>query len=262
MSIPEIIIKAKKQSNNLFSGNFASTHFGGMEFDSLREYQIGDNVKRIDYNITAKMQKPYVKVFRDETELNVVIVGILDYKTYFGSKVLKYEKIIETIATLGFNSVKYNKTSIEIYSKQNIIIPPTKNQKALSKLAAFDENIMHTQIDYTHILNQLMRHRKNSVLIVVSDFFYRYNFAQLGAKFDMYAIVIRDILEENPTALNTLPILSPITKKFSIANFDNRYKAQILAHDSELFTNFKRSNISYIKLYTHDSILKIRSLFG
>jgi len=260
----KIIIKARKKAFSLFSGHRYSTKHGeGLDFSELREYQIGDNVKRIDYNVTAKKQKPYIKVFNEEKELNIVIVGLIDYKTYFGTNVLKYEKILETISTLAFSALNSgDRVGIEIYSKQNIFIKPTKNRKSIMLLSSFDENIIDIKIDYKKILDSLIRHKKNTVLIIVSDFFIEYDFKKLGSKFDTYAVIVRDKLEEDPSKLNGLTIVNPINNKTAIADFDNSYKAQILGNDTKLITNFKKSNIKYMKLYTNDDITKLRRLFG
>jgi len=260
----EIIIKARKKAFSLFAGNRHSKKHGeGLNFEELREYQIGDNVKRIDYNITAKKQKPYIKVFSEEKELNIIIVGLIDYKSYFGSKLLKYEKMLEIIATLGFSGLKSDdRVGIEIYSKNNIFIKPTKNIKSLSLLSKFDDNIIDTKLENQKILDNLIRHKKNSVLIIVSDFFYDYDFKKLGSKFDTYCVIVRDKLEENPSKLNGLTLINPLNNKTSIADFGNSYKSKILANDSKLIQNFKKSNIKYLKIYTDEEISKLRRIFG
>jgi len=260
----KIVITARKKAFSLFSGHrHSNKHSEGLDFEELREYQIGDNVKRIDYNVTAKKQKPYVKVFSEEKELNIIIVGILDYKTYFGSNMLKSEKILEIIATLGFSGIKSDdKIAIELYSKERFFIKPTKNIKSIHLLSKFNSDIINTKLDYKNILDNLIRHKKNSVLIIVSDFFYEYDFRKLGAKFDTYCVIVRDKLEENPEKLNGFTIIDPLTNKTSIAEFDNSYKSKILANDSKLIKNFKTSNVKYIKIYTDDDISKLRRLFG
>jgi len=259
-----IIIKARRKAFNLFHGNrYSNKHSDGLNFEELREYQIGDNVKRIDYNITAKKQKPYIKVFSDEKELNIILVGIFDYKTYFGGKVLKNEKMLESIATLFFSGIKSNdRVSIEIFSKDRIFIKPTINFKSISKLNNFDEDLRNVKINYKLVLDSLMKYKKNSVLIIISDFFYEYDFKKLGAKYDVYALIVRDRLEEDPSKLNGLTIIDPITNKLSVANFSHEYKSKLLERDSKLFDNFKKSDIRYMKLYTDDDISQLRRLFG
>ena len=127
----KIIIEARKKAFSLFAGHRHSKKFGeGLNFEELREYQIGDNVKRIDYNVTAKKQKPYIKVFSEEKELNIVIVGIFDYKTYFGSKTLKYEKMIEVISTLAFSAIKSgDRVVLNLFSKKSRYSKQSKNYK-------------------------------------------------------------------------------------------------------------------------------------
>ena len=260
----EIMIKARKKAFSLFSGNRHSKKHGeGLNFEELREYQIGDNVRRIDYKITAKKQKPYVKVFSEEKELNIIIVGLIDYKSYFGSRMLKYEKILEIIATLGYSGLKSDdRVGVEIYSKNNVFIKPTKNIKSLSLLSKFDESIIDTKLEYNKILDGLIRHKKNSVLIIVSDFFLDYDFKKLGSKFDTYCVMVRDKLEENPSKLNGLTIINPLNNKTATADFDNSYKTKILTNDSKLIQNFKKANIKYMKLYTDDETSKLRRIFG
>jgi len=260
----KIIIKARRKAFSLFSGNrHSSKHSDGLNFEELREYQIGDNVKRIDYNVTAKKQKPYVKVFSDEKELNIILVGIFDYKTYFGSKVLKSEKMMEIIATLFFSGIKGKDcVSMELFAKERLFIKPTRNYKYIHRLEKFNDEFVNVKINYNLILDTLIRHKKNSVMIIVSDFFYEYDFRKLGAKYDTYAIIVRDRLEEDPSKLNGLAIIDPITNQSSIANFSNSYKSKILHQDARLFENFKKSNIRYMKFYTDDDVSNLRRLFG
>jgi uncharacterized protein (DUF58 family) len=261
----EIIIKSRKKAFSLFAGNrHSKKHGDGLNFEELREYQIGDNVKRIDYNITAKKQKPYVKVFSEDKELNIIIVGLIDYKTYFGSSMLKSEKILEVVSTLGFSGVKSDdRVAIEIYSKQNILIKPTKKHKLITaSLSKFIPEVMDVKLEYKKILDSLIRHKKNSVLIIISDFFIDYDFKKLGAKFDTYCVIVRDKLEEDPSKLNGLTIIDPISHKSATADFDKSYKAKLLANDTKLISNLKKANIRYMKLYTDDDISKLRRIFG
>ncbi len=260
----EIIIKSRKKAFSLFSGHrHSSKHGEGLDFEELREYQIGDNVKRIDYNITAKRQKPFIKVFSEERELNIVIVGIFDYKTYFGSKNLKSEKMFEIISTLAYSGVKSeDKVILNLFGKNKIISKPTKKLKFISaNLTNFNLDVKATQIDYTEVLDSLIKHKKNSVMIIVSDFFYEYDFKKFK-KFDTYCVIVRDKLEENPEILNGLTIINPINNKSSIADFDKSYKSKILANDSRLISNLKKYDIRYMKIYTDEEVDKLRSLFG
>jgi uncharacterized protein (DUF58 family) len=261
----KIIINSRRKAFSLFAGHRHSTrHSEGLDFEELKEYQIGDNVKRIDYNITAKKQKPYIKVFSEEKELNIVIIGFFDYRTFFGSKMLKSEKMLEIISTLAFSGVKSDdRVTIQIFSKNNLFIKPTKNYKTIvGNLTKFNEDVK-IKFDYEKIYNSLLNLPKNSVLIIVGDFFeYSDIFKKLGKKFDAYAVIVRDKLEENPELLNGYNIIDPLTNQIKTASFDKSYKAKLLESDSNLFKLLKKSNIKFQKLYTDEDVLKLRRLFG
>jgi len=88
-------------------GNNPSIFHGeGYDFIELREYMAGDDIRHIDWNITAKMQKPFIKIFREERELNVVLVSILNGSVHFGSQKFKQESIAEVAALLGYSTLK------------------------------------------------------------------------------------------------------------------------------------------------------------
>ena len=85
--LKKILIKTKRQVFSEISGNNASIFKGeGYDFIELREYQVGDDVKKIDWIISAKLQKPFVKIFREERELNVVVASMLNGSVHFGTK--------------------------------------------------------------------------------------------------------------------------------------------------------------------------------
>jgi len=262
----KLIIKARRKAFGLFSAHRYSTkHSEGLNFEELREYQVGDNVRRIDYKITAKTQKPFVKVFSEEKELNIVIAGFFDYKTYFGSKMLKSEKMLEIISALSFGAIKSgDKVTLELFGKKDFLFKPTKDFGAIfSALFKFDLDCIETKIDYEQKLLSLMKHKKNSVLILVSDFFfYSKTLKKLGSKFDTYAVIVRDRVEEDPTVLNGMDIINPLTKQVCEADFTEKYKTKLLIEDTKKFDIFKHSNIRYMKLYTDEDILKLRRIFG
>ena len=151
---------------------------------------------------------------------------------------------------------------MELFAKERLFIKPTRNYKYIHRLEKFNDEFVNVKINYNLILDTLIRHKKNSVMIIVSDFFYEYDFRKLGAKYDTYAIIVRDRLEEDPSKLNGLAIIDPITNQSSIANFSNSYKSKILHQDARLFENFKKSNIRYMKFYTDDDVSNLRRLFG
>ena len=102
-----ILLKSKKQVYGDMLGNNASLFQGeGFEFAELREYVYGDDVRKIDWKTTAKLGKPFVKIYKEERELNVVVVSMLGGSVYFGTVKQKSDVIAEVVATLGFSAVK------------------------------------------------------------------------------------------------------------------------------------------------------------
>lgn len=264
----EIIIKSKRLSFSLFSGNRRSSrHSDGLNFKDLREYQIGDNVKRIDYKTTAKLQKPFIKEYEDEKELNVVFGVFIDNKSYFGTKKLKSELISEVLAILNFSVIKSGDKFLNyIISSDKFKTKPSKNSAfiyhSLEYLNSID--ILHSKFDFDSSIKEILSTtQKNSVVILIGDFFYNSEALKyLGKKCDTYAIVVRDKLEEDPRPINGLNIISTFSRKSAVANFNKSYSAKLLKNDSELFEIFRKSGIKYMKLYTDDDLMKLRGLFA
>jgi uncharacterized protein (DUF58 family) len=266
--LKEIIIKSKKLSFTLFSGHRRSSrHSDGLNFKDLREYQIGDNVKRIDYKTTAKLQKPFIKEYEDEKELNIVFGVFIDNKSYFGTKKLKSELIAEVLATLNFSVIKSSDRFMNyIFSSNKFKTKPSKNSAfihhSLEHLKSIE--LLKSKFDFETSLREILSStQKNSVVILIGDFFYNSEVLKyLGKKFDTYAVIIRDKLEEDPTPINGLNIISTFSNKSSVANFNKSYRAKLLKNDSELFENLRKSGIKYMKLYTDDDLMKLRGLFA
>ncbi|MDQ7046306.1 MAG: DUF58 domain-containing protein [Sulfurovum sp.] len=106
-AVKKIVLKTKKQVYGDMLGNNASLFQGeGFEFAELREYVYGDDVRKIDWKTTAKLGKPFVKIYKEERELNVVVVSMLSGSTYFGTVKQKSDIIAEVAATLGFSAIK------------------------------------------------------------------------------------------------------------------------------------------------------------
>ena len=128
--VHRIEIKAKRLSQNVFSGQYHSAFKGkGMTFSEVREYTYGDDIRNIDWNVTARNNRPYVKVFEEERELTVVLLIDVSGSTFFGSKdCLKAEVIAEIAATLAFSAINNNdKVGVILFSdKIEKYIPPKK----------------------------------------------------------------------------------------------------------------------------------------
>ena len=131
--VRRIEIKARGLSNNIFAGEYHSAFKGrGMAFSEVREYQYGDDVRDIDWNVTARIDRPYVKVYEEERELTVILMidvsGSLDFGT---SQQTKREMATEIAATLAFSAIQNNDKIGVIFFSDKIekFIPPKKGRK-------------------------------------------------------------------------------------------------------------------------------------
>lgn len=128
--VRKIEIKARGLSNNIFAGQYHSAFKGrGMAFSEVRDYQYGDDIRDIDWNVSARFHKPYVKVYEEERELTVMLMidvsGSLDFGT---KKTTKKEIVAEIAATLAFSAIQNNdKIGVVFFSdKIEKYIPPKK----------------------------------------------------------------------------------------------------------------------------------------
>jgi len=267
----KIILKAKK---NIFSekiGNNPSIFKGeGYDFVELREYQIGDDIRKIDWNITAKLNKPFVKIFQEERELNIVAVSILNSSVYFGSHKMKQDIIAEIVSLIGFSAVK-NMDSFSSYifgDSEFTFHKPTKKsfgvEKVVESILSF--NSINRKVEPQFIINTLIKKvKKRSLIFVISDFYTPLDFKYLGKHSEVISIIVRDKLEENPEILGELSLVDSENGKVLEGNFSNsqNYQTNLEVFDRTVLQNMKKNSIRAFKLYTDSNIFKeFRKFFG
>lgn len=139
--IKKIVIKARKAVFSEMIGNNSSKYFGeGYDFAELREYQSGDDIKKIDWNITAKLKKPHIKMFYAGRELNIAIVPILNGSLHFGSSKFKSEVVTEVSAILGFSCIKQSDPYTSYIANDELVLN-TKRSKNIFSVNKMIENI-------------------------------------------------------------------------------------------------------------------------
>jgi uncharacterized protein (DUF58 family) len=267
-AVKKIILKTKKQVYGDILGNNASLFQGeGFEFAELREYVYGDEVRKIDWKTTAKLGKPFVKIYKEERELNVVVVSMLGGSVYFGTVKQKSDIIAEVAATLGFSAVKnadlfshmifadklyeFSKPSKKLYSVH----------KAAEDILAFDP--IGKEADYQALVETLInRLKKKALLFIVSDFVGEIDLKLLAKKHDVFAVIVRDRFEENPSELGYLRLIDMESKQSFEGDVDRgtlkNYKKALHDNDEKLYKQFKKQGVRFTKVYTHeDSTLKI-----
>lgn len=175
--VRKIEIKTRGISNQIFSGEYHSAFKGrGMAFSEVREYQPGDDIRTIDWNVTARLNHPYVKVFEEERELNVMLLVDVSGSESFGTqKQLKQELITELCAVLAFSAIQNNDKIGVIFFSDKIekFIPPKKGKshilRIIRELIAFRPEHNGTSIHqalryFTNVI------KKRSIAFVISDF--------------------------------------------------------------------------------------------
>ncbi len=201
--VRRIEIKTKGLSNNIFAGEYHSAFKGrGMAFSEVREYQYGDDIRDIEWNVTARFNKPYVKVFEEERELTVMLLvdvsGSLDFGT---SRQMKRDMVTEIAATLAFSAIQNNdKIGVIFFSdKVEKFIPPQKGRKhilyIIRELLSFEPDSKKTDVGFA--LEYLTRAiKRRCTAFVMSDFIDNKDFLQplsiANRKHDVVAIQVYD----------------------------------------------------------------------
>ncbi len=210
-------IKTRRLSDNIFGGEYHSTFKGrGMTFSEVRPYQYGDDIRNIDWNVTARYNEPFVKVFEEERELTLMLMVDVSGSELFGTQQqFKNEMITEIAATLAFSALQNNdKTGLILFSDQiELYIPPKKGKshvlRIIRELIEFQPKSYKTNLSEAfQFLSRVMK--KKAIVFVLSDFMDRgyEKPVQIAArKHDVTGIRIYDQKE------TTLPNLGYITVK-------------------------------------------------
>jgi len=256
-----IILKTKKQIFGSLSGNNISCLKGeGFEFAELREYMLGDDVKKIDWKTTAKLNKPYIKIHHEERELNVVVSTLLNGSTYFGTANVKKDIIIEIMAILGYSAVKNRDffTHILFADKLYRHSKPSKKIFAVNKEIeeAIEFDVLGKTANYNEWVDTLnKRVRKKALLFLIGDFVGDINLSILAKKHDLIVLVVRDYFIQNPKPMGEITLVDPGFLEAFSGNLDNSaikiYKEALKENDKKLFAHLKKIGARFAKIYTH-----------
>jgi len=271
-TVQRILVKARRQVFSELIGNNPSIFQGeGYDFIELREYMPGDDIRHIDWNITAKMRTPYIKIFREERELSVVVAVMLGGSVHFGQHRFKQEVMAEIAATVGY-AVQYNGDALSYLLFADRLYEegrPTKNRHAVSELTqkvdAFEA--LGKKADYDAMAKTLFqRIRRRSLILVVGDFFDLPQLRLLAKKHEVVCIIVRDRLEEHPPPFGFASLRDPEDGRLLEGDFSARtvrdYEAKVRAHDHALYEQLRKDGIRFTKIYTDDHIgVKLRRLF-
>ncbi|AIM60015.1 DUF58 domain-containing protein [Cellulophaga lytica] len=204
--VRKIEIKTRRLSNHIFGGEYHSTFKGrGMTFSEVRQYQFGDDVRAIDWNVTARYNEPYIKVFEEERELTMMLMVDVSGSENFGTtNQFKKDIITEISATLAFSALQNNdKVGLILFSDEvELFIPPKKGKshalRIIRELLEFTPKSTKTNLsEALKYLTNVMK--KKAIVFVLSDFItdnYLQTLRITGKKHDVTGIRIFDEREE------------------------------------------------------------------
>ncbi len=265
--LKKILIKTKKQVFSEVIGNNSSLLKGeGYDFLELKEYEYGEDVKNIDWVISAKFKKPYVKVFHAQRELNINIIPILSGSVYFGTKKFKQELIAEICSLLAYSCIKQQDPFSSFIANTNVNICTKKSKRDFSvnqmTKSILEYQVVGKTINYSQITTELFKFiKKKSIIFLIGDFFDIENLdlRLLGKKHEVISIIIRDRFEEKPFELGNVNLIDPSTNQVFDGNIDElilkKYIAKVKQNDHKLYEHLQSCNIRFCKIYTDEEPL-------
>jgi len=215
--VRKIEIKSRRLSDNIFGGEYHSTFKGrGMTFSEVRQYQYGDDIRNIDWNVTARYNEPFVKVFEEERELTLMLMVDVSGSKHFGTQgQFKRDEITEIAATLSFSAMQNNdKVGIILFSDQvELYIPPKKGRshvlRIIRELLEFQPKSKKTKISAAlEFLSGVLK--KKAIVFLMSDFMdsdYEKTLRIVAKKHDLTGIRIYDRYEESIPNIGLVPMI-------------------------------------------------------
>lgn len=269
--VRKIEIKTKGLSNQIFSGEYHSAFKGrGMAFAEVREYIPGDDIRSIDWNVTARYNHPYIKTFEEEREMTVMLLVDVSASELFGTQSqLKREIITEICAILSFSAIQNNdKVGVIFFSDQiEKFIPPKKGRKhilrIIRELIEFEPEHKGTNI------NEALRYftnaiKKRSIAFVLSDFIddnYYQAMNIANRKHDLVALRIHDKRELELPNVGLVKFRDAETGRMqwvNTADSDLRisYKVRAQKETARITNDFRKAGVDFASIATHESYVQ------
>ena len=277
--VRKIEIKTRGLSSNIFAGQYHSAFKGrGMAFSEVREYQFGDDVRDIDWNVTARFHRPYIKVFEEERELTVMLLIDVSGSLQFGTRnQTKQEMLTEIAATLAFSAIQNNDKIGVIFFSDRIekYIPPKKGRKhilyIIREMLDFHPESHKTDLSLAfEYLGRVMKRRCTA--FVISDFYVPKSFEKplqvCSSRHDLVAIQVFDPLLKNLPDVGLMRIIDAETGKEQY--IDTSSKALRNAHAkywrermATLKHIFAKSSVDFVSVATNEDFVKaLRLMFA
>ena len=270
--VRKIEIKTRGLSSNIFAGRYHSAFKGrGMAFSEVREYEFGDDVRDIDWNVTARFHRPYVKVFEEEREMTVMLLidvsGSLDFGT---QKQMKRDMVTEIAATIAFSAIQNNDKIGVIFFSDKIekYIPPKKGRKhilyIIREMLDFHPESKRTDVKQAvEFLSSVQKRRTTA--FILSDFYVRHDFQQslqiCNRKHDVVAIQVYDVRAKELPDVGLMKVVDAETGFEQYVDTGSRklrqaYQRYWMGRQAELYETFNKSNVDHVSIATNEDFVK------
>lgn len=270
--VRKIEIKTRGLSSNIFAGQYHTAFKGrGMAFSEVREYQFGDDVRDIDWNVTARFHRPYVKVFEEERELTVMLLidvsGSLDFGT---QRQMKRDMVTEIAATLAFSAIQNNDKIGVVFFSDRIekYIPPKKGRKhilyIIRELLDFHPESLRTDVrGALEFMTSVAKRRCTA--FVLSDFYSKDDFQQpltiCNRKHDVVAIQVYDQRAKTLPDIGLMRVVDAETGHEQYIDTSSRRLRQahtqyFLQRQAALKEAFNKSNVDHVSIATNEDYVK------
>ena len=269
--VRRIQIRTAHVVNDALAGQYHSAFRGrGMEFEEVRPYQIGDDVRTIDWNVSARTGEPFVKLFREERELTVMLVADLSASQQFGTnQQRKRELLAEVGATLAFSAIKNNDKIgfVGFTDRIEQFVPPRKGSghvlRVIRELLAFEPVGRGTNIKAAleHV-NRILRRR--AVVFLLSDLQdtdYERTLRMTRQRHDLIVVHLRDRREEQFPAAGLIELVDNETGRTIVVDsaskaWRQQFERLMTQHEQQLVKRLQRDRIDMISAYTGEPFVE------
>ena len=249
--VRKIEIKTRRLSNHIFSGEYHSSFKGrGMTFSEVRQYQFGDDVRAIDWNVTARYNEPYIKVFEEERELTMMLMVDISGSESFGTKnQFKKDIVTEIAATMAFSATQNNdKIGLILFSDQvELYIPPKKGKshvlRIIRELIEFQPKSRKTDVGLAlKFLSGVLK--KRAIVFLISDFMatpdYEHTLKIASKRHDITGVRVYDAREEQIPNLGIVNMKDAETGETMLVNTGSKAVRQ-------QYSNYYQDRLKYFK---------------
>ena len=269
--IQSLHFKTRRLANDLFAGQYESAFKGqGIEFLEVREYQPGDDIRNIDWNVSARYGHPFVKVFHEERELTVILLLDLSGSNLFGTRIkLKRELLAEVAGMLAFLAIRTNdKVGAVLFSSEaEKYVPPKKGAshvwRLIKEIFTYEPRDLHTNIDTAlKYLNRVVK--RHAIVFLISDCMdqgFDVSLRLTAKRHDLTVIRISDPAEEDLPNAGLITLRDPESGQLVLLNtrekgLRERWRAERAKQKNYLTDLTKRSGVDLVELSTDGAVVE------